>query len=91
VWVSKKISGPTQQPSGCKSRQLDHKNASYISLKSYIPAGQACLNKMGSKKQRDFERSEKHVFVWVSKKTPGPTQQPFRLQVTTAGSQKMSK
>lgn len=32
VWVSKKISGPTQQPSGCKSRQLDHKIASCLHL-----------------------------------------------------------
>jgi len=35
-----------------------------------------------------LSESEKTVFVWVSKKISGPTQQPFWLQVTTAGSQK---
>jgi hypothetical protein len=40
------------------------------------PSATSSLGSDGVQKQNIFERSEKTVFVWVSKKHKGPTKQP---------------
>ena len=77
VWVSKKTPGPTQQPSAASHDSWITVISTTIPIHVYNPARQARLGAMENKNKEILSESEKTVFVWVSKKTPGQTQQPF--------------